>query len=44
MLDEDMTGYVAGYTSQTRLPEFRRIADNTDVSLTNSTREIITIH
>jgi leucyl aminopeptidase len=41
MLNQDMTGYTAGYTSRNMPPKFRIIRDNTDVSLTNFTRKII---
>ena len=41
MLNQDMTGYTAGYTSHNMTPKFGLITDNVDASLTNFTRRII---
>jgi leucyl aminopeptidase len=40
MLNQDMTGYTAGYTSHNMTPKFGVITNNTDASLTNFTRGI----
>ncbi|KAF2833846.1 Zn-dependent exopeptidase [Ophiobolus disseminans] len=41
MLNQDMTGYTAGYTSHNMTPKFGLVTDNVDASLTNFTRRII---
>jgi leucyl aminopeptidase len=41
MLNQDMTGYTAVYTSHNMTPKFGVITDNTDASLTNFTRRNI---
>jgi leucyl aminopeptidase len=41
MLNQDMIGYTAGYTSHNMTPKFGVMTDNTDASLTNFTRRII---
>lgn len=41
MLNQDMTGYTAGYTSHNMTPKFGLITDNTDVSLNEFVKRII---
>jgi leucyl aminopeptidase len=41
MLNQDMTGYTAGYKSHNMTPKFGIITDNIDAALTNFTRRII---
>ncbi|KAH3956437.1 peptide hydrolase [Parastagonospora nodorum] len=41
MLNQDMTGYTAGYTSKNMTPKFGIITDYTDPALTNFTRRVI---
>lgn len=41
MLNQDMTGYTAGYTSRNMTPKFGIVTDNTDASLTDFARRII---
>jgi leucyl aminopeptidase len=41
MLNQDMTGYTAGYTTHNMTPKFGIITDNTDVALTTFARRII---
>ncbi|KAH7389286.1 hypothetical protein DE146DRAFT_680185 [Phaeosphaeria sp. MPI-PUGE-AT-0046c] len=41
MLNQDMTGYTAGYTSHNMTPKFGLVTDNTDISLTAFTRRLI---
>tara|TARA_R110002003_G_scaffold448_22_gene20019 strand:+ start:1535 stop:2074 length:540 start_codon:yes stop_codon:yes gene_type:complete len=41
MLNQDMTGYTAGYTAHNITPKFGLVTDNTDMSLTSFTRRII---
>jgi leucyl aminopeptidase len=41
MLNQDMTGYTAGYTSHNMTPKFGIVTDRTDPALTNFTRLII---
>lgn len=41
MLNQDMTGYTAGYTSHNMTPKFGLVTDNTDASLTAFTRRVL---
>jgi leucyl aminopeptidase len=41
MLNQDMTGYTAGYTSHNMTPKFGVVTDNTDASLTDFARRVI---
>ena len=41
MLNQDMTGYTAGYTSHNMTPKFGVVTDRTDAALTNFTKLII---
>ncbi|KAH7085201.1 hypothetical protein BKA63DRAFT_528961 [Paraphoma chrysanthemicola] len=41
MLNQDMTGYTAGYIARNMTPKFGLVTDNVDASLTNFTRRII---
>ncbi|KAH8730021.1 hypothetical protein GQ44DRAFT_700690 [Phaeosphaeriaceae sp. PMI808] len=41
MLNQDMTGYTAGYTSRNMTPKSGAVTDSTNTSLTNFTRCII---
>jgi leucyl aminopeptidase len=41
MLNQDMTGYTAGYKSHSMTPKFGLVTDNVDAALTNFTRLVI---
>jgi leucyl aminopeptidase len=44
MLNQDMTGYTAGYTSKGLSPKFGVITDNVSASLTAFTKKVITAY
>ncbi|KAF1970454.1 transferrin receptor [Bimuria novae-zelandiae CBS 107.79] len=44
MLNQDMTGYTAGYTSRGLTPKFGVITDNVSASLTTFTKRVITAY
>lgn len=44
MLNQDMTGYTAGYKANNMTPKFGLVTDNVDVPLTDFVRRIITAY